>query len=631
MNKILLLPILLLPACNKDNGSQDSTVVTDPTTQSPHGRIGGIVEDQSGAPLAGVDVLTDQSFTTTAEDGTFTLLDIAPADDIVIKFSKRGYASNYEVVTLIDWETVTSNTTLLEVDGEHTFSSFDETYFIIDSTTLEFEANSFIDEDGNRYNGDVTVEVTHVDPSTDEIEGAPRDLSAIGLDDATQLMSYGMADVTLYGENGEQLSIDPDHPASIRIPITNGDLSADFHLEVGDSQSTWSFDPEQGIWVEESVGTVSENESGLFFNFEATHFSWWNCDQGFVPSCASGQVIDYLGFPVRSAEVTCAGQQTTSTTTTDENGDYTCSIMVGDTVDFTGKTFVGARSWVETNGNLYMDSEGSSAADCEPIPDIQIDVCRVAGAVNIENYDAIIDENDPSSNPADGLSAVFWDPPGDISYCENPWESLLAGECWTGTNGEITSQFPQSAFPGIPANARSAGTWLEVSNAFSSYRMDRSYEGTLPFYTWDSHSMENGHILTDRPDFKQDDVIDVKSNGDYSAYFGPWSVANFATVPSQVYFSADGLTVNGGPLLVSYGNSTGDDVFFSAMVGDEQVVCRFEDDGSFTIPPSTLAGLPAGWGGASVFNLSMTLSPGPDGLPIYAQVFSGEMVPLLVE
>jgi hypothetical protein len=67
------------------------------------------------------------------------------------------------------------------------------------------------------------------------------------------------------------------------------------------------------------------------------------------------------------------------------------------------------------------------------------------------------------------------------------------------------------------------------------------------------------------------------------------------------------------------------------MVADQQVLCKFDDDGGFNVPASALSGLEPGWGGASVFNLSMTVAAGPDGLPIYAQVFSGETVPLNVE
>jgi len=632
MNRLILLPFLLVPACNKDNNTPDSGDSTTISPVSPQGRIGGIVTDQNGNAVEDVNVSLGDITATTEDDGSYMLVEVDPGDDLVIKFSKRGYASNYKVTSLLNWETVASNATLLAVDGSKTFSSFDESYFIIDDTTVEFKPNSFIDKStGLRYNGDVTAEVTHVDPSTDEVAGAPRDLSAISNSNDSQLVSYGMVDVSLFGEDGQELSIDLDKPATLRIPITNGSLPDGLKMESGDIQNTWSFDPAQGTWIEEATGTVSVTDDQLYFLFEAPHFSWWNCDQGFVPSCAEGRVIDFSGFPVRGADVTCDGGQTTSTAVTDENGEYQCSIMVGDYVSFTGQTFVANRSWHKTKGSIFMDSEGSSAADCEPIPDIQIDVCRIAGAINVENYDAVIDINNPESKGADSLSAVFWEPPGDIEYCQNPWESLHVGECWYGTNDEMVSMYPESAFPGIPDTARSAGGWVEVGNDRHSYRMPKSLEGMLPFYNWDVHDVEDGRVTDHRPDFAQGDMVKVEASGDASTYFGPWSVEEFATVPNQVYFSEDTLTANGGNLSVDYGNRTDGEVFFSAMVSDQQVLCKFDDDGGFSVPASALSGLEPGWGGASVFNLSMTVAAGPDGLPIYAQVFSGETVPLNIE
>jgi hypothetical protein len=95
--------------------------------------------------------------------------------------------------------------------------------------------------------------------------------------------------------------------------------------------------------------------------------------------------------------------------------------------------------------------------------------------------------------------------------------------------------------------------------------------------------------------------------------------------------SVDTLTADGGNLLVDYSNTTDGEVFFTATSGEQQVWCKFEDLGGFSVPSHALSQLEPGWGGASVFNLSLTLQSGPDGLPIYAQLFSGEMVSFFVE
>ena len=141
MNRLILLPLLLAPACNKDSGkdSPDSGDSAAVTPLDPQGRIGGFVTDENNSPIEGVLVSAQGINATTAADGSYTLLEVQPQTDIVLKFSKRGYASNYKVTSLLTWETVASNATLLGIDGSETFSSYDESYFIIEDTTVAFE------------------------------------------------------------------------------------------------------------------------------------------------------------------------------------------------------------------------------------------------------------------------------------------------------------------------------------------------------------------------------------------------------------------------------------------------------------------------------------------------------------
>ena len=104
-------------------------------------------------------------------------------------------------------------------------------------SALTLTPNSVIQADGSTYSGEVTVEVTHLDPHT-EMAGAPGDLSALSFSLAgngtskndfasAQLVSYGMLDVTLFSEEGEEArNIDESAPVDISMPISNGELVA---------------------------------------------------------------------------------------------------------------------------------------------------------------------------------------------------------------------------------------------------------------------------------------------------------------------------------------------------------------------------------------------------------------------
>jgi hypothetical protein len=99
-----------------------------------------------------------------------------------------------------------------------------------------------------------------------------------------------------------------------------------------------------------------------------------------------------------------------------------------------------------------------------------------------------------------------------------------------------------------------------------------------------------------------------------------------AVIPDATEFDIDEalLTVDGSTS-VTYNNSSQDDVFVSAYVGETQMFCKFEDKGNFVFNPT---GLDAGFGGLSVFHLETELFAGPDGLPVKTQVFSGETIPV---
>jgi hypothetical protein len=619
--RLSLVSLLALTACGKsgDSGQDTGTQLT----QEAHGKVAGMVVDTEGSPVYGVSVSIQGNTVITGTDGVFIVPDVMPSSHLLVSFTKDGYARNYSYVTLESFETVNTNITMLPITGEVTIDSSEASEVSIEGSTLSFAANSFVTESGEIYSGTVRVQVTNLDPHTAQAIASPGDLSAISYESdgvsksgvtPSQLVSYGMVDVSLFGEDNEVLNVGEDTPTSVEISISNGDLPETYHLGDGDSQVAWSFNPELGKWVEEDNGNIIERDGELFFQFEATHFSWWNCDQGFVPSCAAGRVVDMIDFPVRGAEVTCRGDQSTSVVTTDNQGYYVCSILVGDTVNFGASTFVGGRTWGNST-SAFMDGEGSDSTTCEPIPTIKIDVCRIAGAINVQNVNSITEEDVAALN-GDAITAVFWEPPGDPEYCGDAWEDLEG--CIAGTTSDIQNEFPESSIPGIPQTAQSVGAWLEIYNNTDLYRLERNYSDGLPVYV---------NTTDQKPELEVGDMIDIKASGDYDSYFGAWDVNNILAVPTEAGFEIGGgvHTIDG---VTSFDIEDSSDVTIAtAMVGNSINICRVEGN-RVTFDSSNLE---PGFGGLGVSNIEEVFLEGPDGLPIRLATFSGESVAIEVE
>ncbi len=174
------------------------------------GRIGGFVYDLEGNPVADVTVEVQGLEATTNEAGYYEIGDILPASAIPVEFSKQGYATGYGRAELINWEFVSVNGTIMPIDGTATFDASVGGTVEIEGVSITFAPDNIL-LDGELYSGEVVVSSTHVNPHTDELLGAPGDLTAWAkADDAgktdsyalRQLVSYGMINVTLETPEG---------------------------------------------------------------------------------------------------------------------------------------------------------------------------------------------------------------------------------------------------------------------------------------------------------------------------------------------------------------------------------------------------------------------------------------------
>ena len=629
---------------------------TQPTELDAWGEIAGFVTDVEGEALAEVEVTIQDISVLTDEHGYYLVDGIAPAQDIRITYAKDGYAKTYGGADLLSWETVAANAVMSMIDGTAVFDATVGGLVEVGDVRITFPAQGIVHKNsGEAYEGEVTVEVTHVNPRTEELAAAPGDLRALiktghsnGKDffEEAQLISYGMVDVSIFDVQGDPLQLAEGAGANVQMPIDQEGLASTYHLAPGDEQKVWSYDPDTIVWMDEGTGTVFEDEETgeLMFDFMASHFSWWNCDQGATPTCAEGKVVDILKFPVRGAEVICGGGASTSITYTDENGMYECPVLAGDTVSFSGSTIVAGQNWSDHAATLFIDcpdgdhfcevDENGMDGACYPVPDIEIDVCREAGIVMADNLEALA--ADDKFITLDGLRAWFWDPPGDPEECEDPWEVIPLDDCATGIPSESPLSHPDIGKDGIPEDTKSVGAWFEVDNSREAFSLTRRFQDGRPIYVWDTQSFDNADgipsaddMSTDPMDLRGGDPLAASAPGDVTDGMGAIDQPDLLTIPADltVNITNDLELVRGStvPLTTDAGNHPdGLKVFVMTHQDEPALMCRFNDDGGFSLPSSATSALvETDSAGLAVFRSETGWVAGPDGLPIRIQALSG--------
>ncbi len=601
----------------------------DPEMHEPVGRISGVVTNESGQALPDVLVEIGDITTRTTKNGDYILEGVTPADDLLVKFSSEGTTETYRQIDLHGWETATANAVLMDVDHTQVISAVDGGTVTNGEVEIFFPSNAF-----GEYDGEVTVTFTYFDPYEDNLLATPGDLSGLALADnneaksgtePTSLVSYGMLNVQMSDQNGDHIQLEEGVSAGVTMPITNGDLADTYHLSDGSEAPTWHFDTQNGTWIETGIGVVAEDEDGdLTFTFNANEFSWWNCDQGYVPSCAYGRVTDIIKFPVRSAEVVCQGAQSTSIVTTDEDGNFVCDIMVGDTVSFIASTVVNGQMYSNTLPSIFMDGAGSSAADCEDVDEIQIDVCRIAGNINISNLQAR--DGSGQVGDHDQFSAHFWDPQGDPEQCRNPWWELEMDTCMTYSAADKLTMPGGGDFSGIEGS-RSVGDLTIMFDNKDVEIEEKTTSERNPYYSWTTHTVDGGDIEENDLGIDEDDTISIVTDGNPSYYFDRWEQSSFSTIPEMLEWDNHAaLETDGGTVTVNYDGSTNDPngAIIMAMAPDSATttICRVEDDGNATIKLPT--DMSAGEAAIMVYHSTQGYLTGPDGLPIFFNTFSGQ-------
>jgi hypothetical protein len=325
------------------NGNNTGDDDDDDDVNTQQTALTGVVRDAMGQPVSGATVQAAGASATTDQNGRFFIADMVAADRVSVNVTKPGFAKNSTPIEILDEIENMVLVTLAEVDYESSFDAAAGHTFEIEigGPTVSLPAGGFVDADGNPYAGTVNVEATFYDLESDwsdveagnEINATPGDFTAIDANGEFQtLESFGMFQVNLTDPAGNELNLANSAGAPVVLPLQS--LTPEAYA-VGDTIPMWSYDEVTGRWMEEGVGTVFDNNGVLSVQFEAPHFSTWNCDQPLpTHGCVTGTINTGDGQSRAGATVRAVGITYISTTTarTTQNGDFCLEVKNGEQV-----------------------------------------------------------------------------------------------------------------------------------------------------------------------------------------------------------------------------------------------------------------------------------------------------------
>jgi CarboxypepD_reg-like domain len=332
--------------------------------------VNGVVYDAStsGNPAisgATVQLVGTTTSLTTDANGMFSLPVTAGVNQ-TISITKTGYSTNDVVVNIASGTKRNITVNLMQAGTTQTVAvnSGGKVTDTKSNATLSLPANAV------SATGNVSVTVTGLDPTTDDVRALPGGLEAVDANGNTKyLQPVSFAEYVVKDANGNVLQFNQSSSsgANIELPIP-ASLRGKAGYENGDPIECYVFDPTDGKWKTPVPGVVGPSSVDGTPAIKATifHLSWY----GGAPAlnqraCITGYVKNTNGTPASGAFVEAYPG---GSGTTDATGLYDIDAAPSSNVRVVASVL---------SGSLISSAEivvytGSSTDSCYTAPDLTL-------------------------------------------------------------------------------------------------------------------------------------------------------------------------------------------------------------------------------------------------------------------
>ncbi len=279
-----------------DTGEEADTAVTDTSEPDVAEDVGQDVAvppttaqlvvhvlDRAGLPVAGATVAGGEASGLTDALG-HALLDIPADGETNIIISKEGYANTFRPMTPAGAPSLSFEAILFQPDFTTTINVTDGatvelTVASADIGSLVIPKDGLVDETGAKVTGEVDVAVVYVAPGEAGPTTSPAPMVVVEEGVTVPLISHGMVDIEI-SQGEKKLDVAEGKTLELALPAAP---------DAPPAAPLWSFDEDEGIWVEE--GTATNN--GDTWSAQLPHLSWWNIDIKCIVPAADRCCVDF--------------------------------------------------------------------------------------------------------------------------------------------------------------------------------------------------------------------------------------------------------------------------------------------------------------------------------------------------